>query len=137
MQQNSLTPAMNSLNQLATRFEEWRNNPKKSKRIPQKLWQAAVDLSKEYSINYVSKALRLSYTDLKKRVEAENKEDLPLIKRQPDMKFIELGPEKPSSIPQCTIEMENGSGAKMKIHLHGGTDPDLYELSRAFWSKQS
>jgi hypothetical protein len=136
-QQNSLTPATNSLSRLAARFEEWRNDPKKSRRIPQELWQAAVDLSKEYSINYVSKALRLSYTDLKKRINAESKENLPTIKTQSRMKFIELGLEKPSSIPECTVEMEDGSGAKMRIHLRGRTYLDLCELGRTFWSKRS
>jgi hypothetical protein len=96
-----------------------------------------VDLSKEYSINQTSKALRLSYTDLKKRINAESKENLPRIKTQPRMKFIEPGLEKPSSIPECTVEMEDGNGAKMRIHLHGRTDLDLYELGRTFWSKKS
>jgi hypothetical protein len=66
--QDSLTPATDPLSQLSARMEAWRNDPKKSRRIPQELWQAAVELSKEYSINQISKALRLSYTDLKKRV---------------------------------------------------------------------
>jgi hypothetical protein len=137
MQQNSLIPATDPLSQLAARMEAWRNDPKKSKRIPQELWQAAVGLSKEYTINQISKALRLSYTDLKKRVMAQNKETLPVTKTQPDMKFIELGVEPSSSTPECIVEMEDGNGGKMRIHLCGQTDLDFYELSRAFWSKRS
>jgi hypothetical protein len=127
----------NSFSQLAVRFEAWRNDPKKSRRIPQELWQAAVDISKEYSINHVSKVLRMSYTDLNKQINAESKENLPIIKTQPRMKFIELGLEKPSSIPECTVEMEDGSDAIMRIHLHVRTDLDLYELCRAIWNKKS
>jgi hypothetical protein len=137
MQQNSLTPTPDPLSRLAARMEAWRSGPKKSRRIPQELWQAAVNLSKEYTINQISKALRLSYTDLKKRVEAEDKEDLPLIKTQPDMKFIKLGVESPVAAPECIVEMEDGSGAKMRIHLRGRTDLDIYEISRTFWSKRS
>lgn len=135
--QNLLRPSADPLSRLAARFEEWRSMPKRSKKIPQELWQAAVDLSKEYSINQISKALRLSYTDLKKRVESENKENLPLIKTQPNMKFVELDLEKPVSISEYTVEMEDGSGAKMRIHLRGRTDLDLYELGRTFWNKKS
>ena len=90
-------------------MEAWRNDPKKSRRIPQELWQAAVELSKKYSINQISKALRIGYTDLKKRVMAHGKENLPTIKTQPDMKFIELGIEPSSSTPVCIVEMEDGA----------------------------
>jgi hypothetical protein len=45
-----------------------------------------------------------------------------------------LGIEKPSSMPECIVEMEDDSGAKMKIHLRGRMDLDLYELGRSFWS---
>jgi transposase-like protein len=119
------------------RGEAWRNDPKKSRRFPPELWQAAVNLSKEYSINQISKALRLGYTHLKKCVMAHGKENLPTIKTQPDMKIIELGVEPSSSTPECIVEMEDGNGAKMKIHLRGKTDPDLCELGRGFWSKRS
>mgnify|MGYP001155023009 CR=1 FL=1 len=135
--QDYLTPATDPLSQLAARMEAWRNDPKKSRRIPQELWQVAVELSKEYSINQISKALRLSYTDLKKRVMAQSKENLPAIKTQPDMKFIELGVEPSSSTPECIVEMEDGNGTKMRIHLRGRTDLDLCELGRTFWSKRS
>ena len=66
-------------------MEAWCNDPKKSRRIPQELWQAAVGLSKEYAINQISKALRLGYTDLKKRIMAQSKENMPTIKTQPEM----------------------------------------------------
>ena len=137
MQQKSLISAADPLSRLAARMEAWRNDPKKSRRIPQELWQAAVGLSKDYTINQISKAPGLSYTDLKKRVMAQKKENLPATKTQPDMNFIELGVEPSSSTPECIVEMEDGNGAKMRIHLRGQTDLDLYELGRTFWSKRS
>jgi hypothetical protein len=136
-QQNGLTPATDSLAQLAARIEAWRNDPQKPKRMPEALWQAAAELSKHSSLGHISKALRLDYTALKKRANAQNKKAIPAVKSQQPLKFIEVGIEKTSSIPECTIEMENSTGAKMKIHLSGRTDLDLYELSRAFWGKPS
>lgn len=136
-QQNCLAPAMDWLAQLAARIEAWRNDPKRPRRMPEALWQAAAELSKDSSVSHISKALRLDYTALKKRVHGQNKKNLPAVKAQPPFKFIELDIEKTSSIPECTIEMEKGNGARMKIHLRGRTDLDLYELGRAFWGKQS
>jgi hypothetical protein len=136
-QQNSLAPSTDSLSQLSARIEAWRNDPQKPRRMPEALWQAAAELSKHSSVSNISKALRLDYTALKKRVHGQNKEDLPAVKAQQSFKFIELDIEKTSSTPECTIEMEKGNGAKMKIYLRGRTDLDLYELGRAFWGKQS
>ncbi|MGD9211079.1 MAG: hypothetical protein PVI90_09885 [Desulfobacteraceae bacterium] len=53
------------------------------------------------------------------------------------MNFIELGIESRPPAPECIVEMEDGSGTKMTIHLRGKTDLDLYKLSRVFWSKPS
>ncbi len=126
-----------TLSKVTARFAAWRNDSKRTKKIPEELWQAAVGLSNEYSINQISKTLRLNYTDLKKRVKVVSKENPPAAAPQSPMKFIELGLEKPSSMQQCTVTMEDSSGARMQIHLNGKTDLDLYELIRAFWSKQS
>jgi hypothetical protein len=136
-QKNLSTPATDSLARLSTRIEAWRNDPEKPRRMPEALWQAAAELSKHSSVGHISKALRLDYTALKKRVQGQTQKNLPAVKTQRPPKFIELGIEKKSSMPEFTIEMEDGNGAKMKIHLHGRTDLDIYELSRAFWGKPS
>jgi hypothetical protein len=33
------------------------------------------------------------------------------------------------------LELEDASGAKMRIHLHGAEAPDLTTLSRSFWDR--
>jgi len=136
-QENFSDSSPDSLSKVTARFSAWRNAPKRTKKIPEELWQAAVELSNEYAINQISKTLRLNYTDLKKRVKMVNKENLPTATPQSRMKFIELGGDPGSPAPECIVEMQDGNGAKMRIHLHGKTDLDLYELSRAFWNKQS
>jgi hypothetical protein len=126
-----------SLIKVKEQFAAWRNGLKQSRKIPEDLRQAAVDLSKEYPINHICKALCLSYTDLKKRVKKQSKENFPAVKTRPHMNFIELGIESRPAAPECIVEIEDGSGAKMTIHLRGQTDLDLYELGRTFWSKRS
>ena len=47
----------------------WRESKKSAREpIPERLWEQARDLANKYSINEVSKHLRLNYTDLKKRL---------------------------------------------------------------------
>ncbi|MBW1959619.1 MAG: hypothetical protein JRI63_14035 [Deltaproteobacteria bacterium] len=67
-QQNTFT-LQPSLAEVCDRFKHWRQT-RKSRRepVPQQLWQAAVQLAGRYSINEISRALRLNYTDLKNYV---------------------------------------------------------------------
>lgn len=67
-QQN--TPALQpTLEEVSAQLEHWRQIKRNHREpIPKKLWQAVVELSRQHSISSVSKALRLSYTDLKKHV---------------------------------------------------------------------
>ena len=66
-QENFSDTSPDTLSKVTARFAAWRNDSKRTKKIPEELWQAAVGLSNEYSINQISKTLRLNYADLKKR----------------------------------------------------------------------
>ena len=57
-----------ALKTVAKQFEDWRTSRKKHTRIPEHLWQAAVDLCKAHPTTQVCRCLRLSYADLKKRM---------------------------------------------------------------------
>ena len=52
------------------RFEDWRQTKRARERIPDGLWAAAAELCEGYSVNKVSRRLRLNHTQLKSRVEA-------------------------------------------------------------------
>jgi len=55
--------------------------------------------------------------------------------------FVELLPGgipvPPLSRPECLIEMEDGDGAKLRIHLQGGAFPDIAALTRGFRERGS
>ena len=111
----------------------WRKNKKSSREpIPEKLWEKAKDLAIKYSINDVSKHLRLNYTDLKKRILGPNFKPVP---RKKPASFIELPSEKLFTQSECIIEMEDKSGCKMKMCFRGDTNLDLLELGKVFWRK--
>ena len=133
MQQNTLAQQP-TLEEVNAQLENWRKTKKSIREpIPQKLWQEAIELTRQYSISSVSKALRLSYTDLKDRVygpsvpKPKNKE------RDPD--FIEIKCEQPFPGAETTIEIEDKNGSKMKICFKGKPDLDLMNLAKAFLEK--
>ena len=128
-------PALPSpLESVRYQFEQWRRTRKnRRERVPENLWSAAVGLRKQYSVNQISRALRLNYSDLKKRISEENVYSKR--KRISVSDFVELDWQSGFCASECLIEMEDAYGSKMRMRFKGRADLDLLELGKAFWSK--
>ena len=121
-----LTPlSSQNLKQVQQQFEQWRKTRKSRKPIPEHLWQAAVEVAKQYSINHVARLLRLNHTALKEKVE---------ISKQEVTAFVEIPlPDKVSPF-HWTVEMEKTSGAKLTMSCQGqGAFEALVEMGKTFW----
>ena len=121
---------------LRRRFEEWRRTREVRSRIPEPLWATAVKLAKKHGLHRTAKALRVNYYALKKRVESAT--GAGNASREDATTFLELAavPPTPSiraDCYECTLELEDADGAKMRIHLGGVATPDLVALSRSFY----
>lgn len=129
MRKGGLPP---DLAQLAARFAQWRRAHDLGTRIPDALWDAAVDVAQRHGVSRTAQTLKLGYDALKKRIEKKG----PLLAgrhagRQPA--FLELTPG-PVVVPsECTIEFEKPGGARMRVQLKGSDLPDLAALGRTFW----
>ena len=55
-----------TLEEVAEHFAQWRRNKKKGERIPQPLWNEAIELVETHGVSQVTRTLRLSATDLDK-----------------------------------------------------------------------
>lgn len=110
-----------------SRLQVWRQRRELGSRIPQDLWDLAVGLARTHGISRTAIALGLDYYSLRKRVE------VPLAGPQSTApSFVEL----PSPIrvgKECRIELDNGAGATMRVHLVGYDAADVEALSRSFW----
>lgn len=111
-----------------TRFQAWRTRRKVGTRIPRTLWAVAVRLAMTHGVCRAATALGLDYYSLKKRTES------PVTPRQSDgPAFFEF--TAPATVAkQCQVELNNGSGATMRVHLVGYDAADIEALARGFWS---
>jgi hypothetical protein len=75
--------------------------------------------------------LRLDYYSLKERLGPGNQPISPEAKTQPA--FVELVPQAPAAISECTVELEDPTGTRMRVQIKGTALPDLTGLSDAFW----
>jgi len=115
------------------RFERWRRARKIPSRIPEPVWAAAARMAGTYGLSRTAQALRVNYSALKRRV-GEGAAAAGGPEKGAVATFLELAPPARLGSCQCTLELEDASGAKMRVHLQGAEAPDLAALSRSFWN---
>jgi hypothetical protein len=121
------------LSRAAARWAQWRRSRALGARIPESLWQLAVELAARYGVSKTAATLRVDYYALKKRFDAaapghEGGRDVASTPA-----FVELTPSSLAAASECVIEFERSSGAKMRLEFKGPQLPDLAALSRSFW----
>ena len=97
--------------------------------LPDSLWQAAVELARQYGIWPVAHHLRLDYTRLKKRL---GKVPSTRRRKAAPPSFIEVVATQPAVVEACVIEFESPRGTKMRIHWKGTIPPDWTNLMQAW-----
>ena len=121
-----------TLEEVRDRFETWRKHRRSRGPIPEALWEAAVELCGDHRIFQVSSALRLSYTDLKNRVQKARARNVAM--RDRGFGFVELELGTSITPSEWMVEMEAPNGGKMKLVFKGGQKHfDPIDLARAFW----
>ena len=110
------------------RFEAWRRKRQVGTRIPQPLWALAVKLAADHGLHQTAAVLKLDYYALKKRREAANGQQ-----QATEATFVEL-PTPLAAAKQCTFELDDGTGATMRVQLAGYDAADVVALGRSFWN---
>ena len=114
-------------------LEAWRRRRKPRERIPEDLWKAMAELARVFGVSRVCQALRIEYHALNERVQPAERS-----RRQNNhhATFVELPVPVPTPQSQCLVELEDGSGAKMTLHLEPGNGTEVLSLVQAFWRRQ-
>ena len=122
-----------ALSQARHQLDLWRSQqPNKRTRLPKEFWQQAVTLAKEHGLNKTARALGLKYYSLKKHLEAAATDESKPAETL--CEFLELLPSPPVTTPsiECTIELEDGSGTTMRMHVKGARMADLASFAYGF-----
>lgn len=116
------------LEQARNRFRAWRGRRKIGERIPRTLWALAVQLANVHGVGRTATALGLDYYSLQKQagaVTAQARSSAPA--------FVEFTAPVMAA-KQCQVELNNGSGATMRVQLVGYDAADIEALARGFWN---
>ena len=115
--------------QLQRQLDQFRSAQPHRAKIPEGMWQAAVELSRQHGLYAVAHPLRLDYVALKRRLEGVTK--LEKKKKRTSPRFVELIAAHPAAA-ECLIEFESKSGSKMRIQWKGSGTPEWASLLRAW-----
>ena len=128
MNSKSATPIPGPIEQLQRQLDEFRSTQPHRTKLPETLWQAAVELARQHGVYSVAHPLRLDYVRLKKRLggvpDSQKKAAKPA--------FVELIAAHPATMAECVIEFESSIGSKMRIQWKGSAAPDWASLLRAW-----
>jgi hypothetical protein len=120
---DSTTDKSPTLETVQQQFEQWRSNrTKKRELIPKHLWHAAAELCQTQSISHVCRHLRLSFSELKRRI--------PTAKRSPG-RFMEI--DLSSLTGGWRLECDHPNGARLRLSGSGQV-PAVDILLRQFLS---
>ena len=126
-----------TIEQVQSRFQQWRERRQGKAPIPDELWEAAARLARRDGVNRTATALGLDGSKLKRRMGESAAAATRRTATAPPA-FVELrAPARPvANRPEYTIELEGRHG-KLRIHCQGTTAAELAGLSRALWDLAS
>jgi len=114
--------------QLQRQLDQFRSTQSQRTKLPESLWEAAVELARQYGVYSVAHPLRLDYTRLKKRLGGVP----PLRRKSAKPAFVEWIAPNGAPIEECVIELESSGGSKMRIQWKTTLPPDWTNLLRAW-----
>jgi hypothetical protein len=118
-----------TLGRVRRQFEQWRRRRARGARIPEPLWDAAVELAREHGISKTAHALRLDYYAIKKRMEGA-------ARSTEAGRFVEIPMPVASRGPSCVVEVEDGNGVRMRLELEGLGADEVADLVRCVWNEK-
>jgi hypothetical protein len=121
-------PVPEPIAQLQHQLDQFRSTQPRRTKLPESLWQTAVELARQYGLYPVAHPLRLDYMGLKKRLGGVS------TRRQKVTKpaFVELIAPDPMPPEECVIDFESSGGSKMRIQWKTAAPPDWASLLRAW-----
>ena len=128
MNRKSTPPIPEAIVQLQRQLDQFRSAQPQRTKLPEPLWQAAVELARQHGIYAVAHPLRLDYMGLKRRLGG-----VPALRGKASKPtFVELTAPQLVPLAEYAIDFESPSGRKMHIQWKASMPPDWISLLRAW-----
>ncbi len=128
MNRKSTPPIPEPIVQLQRQLDQFRSTQPRRTKLPEALWQAAVELARQHGVYSVAHPLRLDYMGLKKRLGGVQR----FRRKATKPAFVELIAPNRAQLEEYVIELESSGGSKMRIQWKTTVPPDWTNLLRAW-----
>ena len=130
--------AASGLGGLCERVERWRaqRSGGGGGRVPEELWDAAVEVARVEGVHATAKRLRFNYQSLKDRLDRGKHEASGETKAEMTP-FVEVEIPALGSTNRdgkTVVELVGRRGERMRIDVTGASTVDVVGLAQAFWS---
>lgn len=129
MHGQTIDPGSESIVELQAQLDHFRSTHPPRTRLPESLWQSAVELAQRHGLYLVARSLRLDYMQLKRRLGGGSAARR-RARSQP--RFIELIGRAREQGEEYVVEFESSHGAKMRVHCKTTSPLDWMVLLRAW-----
>lgn len=118
------------LDDLGEHFAAWRRQRPRGSRIPDHLWQAAVEAARQHGVSQTSLRLGVDYYSLARRLKAKCR----AASGRGSMEFVEIPGRVLSASPACVVKLQDGKGLRLRVELRdvGGAE----SLARSLWRER-
>jgi hypothetical protein len=124
------------LSALRERVERWRQERgRRGERIPEELWNAAVEAARVEGVHATCRALRFNAYSLQARMPPETSEGGS--ETSENGAFVELAMGQLGCGGKTVVELVGQRGGRMRIDVTGTSTVDIVGLAQAFWSRES
>ena len=105
-------------------FQEWRRRRVGGAAIPAALWDRAVDVARAYGVGETARRLRLNQTRLKRLCDTA---------AQGSAGFVELRASELATAGESIVELEDGSGRRLRLVLRGASIVAATAAAKELW----
>ena len=129
MQRHQPVRAESGLEAAKRRFDAWRRSHRWLGRIPNELWRLAADTAALHGVEATARRLLVDPARLKQWLPVVQ----PAEAAADALQFLEFPPLVVGPTAECTLELEDTSGRKLRILLKGPATTQVVALGRMLW----
>jgi hypothetical protein len=126
------------MDEVRKQVEHWRKTRPHRCRMPEHLWQSAIELAQAQGIYAVSQGLHISYDRLKAHVDVAGKgRKIKGIQRRREAEFVELLPAMAVSSPAdaMVLELVGAGGNRLIVRVPGAAGADVVAMIRELYGR--
>lgn len=120
------------IEQLRQQLAQFRSVNRRRAKLPEPLWQAAVEVARQHGLWQTAKTLGLDYMGLKRRLGGADKPR----RKAARPAFVELIAPRQGTVEGYEVEFASESGGKMWVRWKATVAPDWTSLLRAWRETQ-